>query len=90
MKQYPLECPFERRAFHVAGPFPETNANIKYIVVVMNNFSKRAITVADGERTGSDGFELLLEIQSDQEFFKKLCDSLGLGKVQRYVLCPVI
>lgn len=40
MKLYNVGSPFERIAIDVAGPFPETEAGNKYIVVVMDYFSK--------------------------------------------------
>jgi transposase InsO family protein len=40
MKQYNVGLPFERIAIDVAGPFPETDQGNKYILVVMDYFSK--------------------------------------------------
>lgn len=40
MKQYNVGAPFERIAIDVAGPFPTTTSNNKYILVAMDYFSK--------------------------------------------------
>ena len=40
MRQYNVGSPFERIAIDVAGPFPETDEGNKYIVVVMDYFTK--------------------------------------------------
>nr|WP_253310135.1 reverse transcriptase domain-containing protein [Rickettsia endosymbiont of Ceutorhynchus assimilis] len=40
MKQYNVGPPFERIAIDVAGPFPESERGNKYILVIMNYFSK--------------------------------------------------
>ena len=42
MRQYNVGSPFERIAIDVAGPFPESNQGNKYIVAVMDYFSKWA------------------------------------------------
>jgi hypothetical protein len=40
MKQSNVGAPFERIAFDIAGPFPITDSGNKYIMVVMDYFSK--------------------------------------------------
>jgi hypothetical protein len=40
MKQYNVGALFERIAFDIAGPFPVTDSGNKYIMVVMDYFSK--------------------------------------------------
>jgi transposase InsO family protein len=40
MKQYNVGTPFERIAFDIAGPFPVTDSGNKYIMVVIDYFSK--------------------------------------------------
>lgn len=40
MSQYNVEAPFERIAVDVAGPFPESNHGSKYVLVVIDYFSK--------------------------------------------------
>ena len=40
MKQYNVGAPFERITLDVAGPFPEIVSGNKYILVVMDYFSK--------------------------------------------------
>jgi hypothetical protein len=40
MKQYNVGAPFERIAFDIAGPFPVTDSGNKYIMVVIDYFSK--------------------------------------------------
>jgi hypothetical protein len=40
MKQRNVGAPFERIAFDIAGPFPITDSGSKYIMVVMDYFSK--------------------------------------------------
>ena len=40
MKQYNAGAPFERVAMDVAGPFPMSKQGNKYVLVVMDYFSK--------------------------------------------------
>ena len=40
MKQYNSDAPFERVAINVAGPFPISKLGNKYVLVVMDYFSK--------------------------------------------------
>ena len=40
MQQYNVGAPFERIAMDVAGPFPITDNGNKYVLVVMDYFSK--------------------------------------------------
>jgi len=40
MQQYLVGAPFERVALDIAGPFPESNCGNKYVLVVMDYFSK--------------------------------------------------
>ncbi|MCD1431043.1 DDE-type integrase/transposase/recombinase [Klebsiella pneumoniae] len=77
MRQYNVGSPFERIAVDVAGPFPETSAGNKYILVVMDYFSKwveayalknqEAETVADVlVKEWVCRFGVPLELHSDQ------------------------
>jgi hypothetical protein len=40
MQQYNVGAPFERIAMDVAGPFPTSDSGNKYVLVVMDYFSK--------------------------------------------------
>ncbi|VEN40030.1 unnamed protein product [Callosobruchus maculatus] len=77
MRQYNVGSPFERIAIDVAGPFPESEAGNKYIVVVIDYFSKwveayalpnqEAATVADAlVKDWICRFGVALELHSDQ------------------------
>lgn len=77
MRQYNVGSPFERIAIDVAGPFPETDVGNKYIVVVMDYFSKwveayalpnqEAATIADAlVQNWICRFGVPLELHSDQ------------------------
>jgi hypothetical protein len=77
MRQYNVGSPFERIAIDVAGPFPESDQGNKYIVVVMDYFSKwaeayalpnqEAATVADVlVKEWICRFGVPLELHSDQ------------------------
>ena len=77
MRQYNVGSPFERIAIDVAGPFPETDGGNKYIIVVMDYFSKWveayalpnqvASTVADAlVKDWICRFGVPLELHSDQ------------------------
>lgn len=77
MRQYNVGSPFERIAIDVAGPFPETGHGNKYIVVVMDYFTKwveayalpnqEAATIADVMvKEFVSRFGVPLELHSDQ------------------------
>ena len=77
MKQYNVGLPFERIAIDVAGPFPETDLGNKYILVVMDYFSKwpEAFALPNQEATTISRtlvnevfsrFGVPLELHSDQ------------------------
>jgi transposase InsO family protein/predicted aspartyl protease len=77
MQQYNVGSPFERIAIDIAGPFPETDHQNKYILVVMDYFSKwveayalpnqEATTVADVlVKEWICRFGVPLELHSDQ------------------------
>lgn len=53
MKRYNVGLPFERIDIVVASPFPETKKGNKFILVVMNDFSKwsEVFVVTDQEVT---------------------------------------
>ncbi|KAJ8983250.1 hypothetical protein NQ317_008860 [Molorchus minor] len=90
MRQYNVGSPFERIAIDVAGPFPESNDGNKYIVVVMDYFSKwveayalpnqEASTIADVlVKEWICRFGVPLELHSDQDYYQL---------VLVYTLCP--
>lgn len=77
MRQYNVGSPFEKIALDISGPYPESNKGKKYILVVMDYFTKwveayaipnqEATTVADvliGEFISR--FGVPLELHSDQ------------------------
>jgi transposase InsO family protein len=77
MKQYNVGAPFESTAFDIAGPFPVTDSGNKYIMVVMDYFSKwseayglpnqEAVTVSrDMMENWICRYGLPLEMHSDQ------------------------
>ena len=41
LQRYDVGCPMERIALDVMGPFPETDAGNKYILVILDYFTKR-------------------------------------------------
>lgn len=77
MKQYNVGSPFERIALDIAGPFPTTENKNKYMLVVMDYFTKwvevyaipnqEAATVADVlVKEFICRYGVPLEIHSDQ------------------------
>lgn len=77
MRQYNVGSPLERVAIDVAGPFPETDAGNKYILVAMDYFTKwteayaipnqEAVTIAKVLVTEFfSRFGVPLELHSDQ------------------------
>lgn len=77
LKTYNVGAPFERVAVDVAGPFPTTDNRNKFILVVMDYFSKwvkvyalpnqKAVTIADVlVKQFVSRFGVPLELDSDQ------------------------
>ncbi|VEN42942.1 unnamed protein product [Callosobruchus maculatus] len=104
MRQYNVGSPFERIAIDVAGPFPESEAGNKYIVVI-DYFSKwveayalpnqEAATVADAlVKDWICRFGVPLELHSDQgrnfesALFQNVCKTLGIRKTRTTALHP--
>ncbi|KAI5753631.1 hypothetical protein M8J77_001985 [Diaphorina citri] len=77
LQKYVVGAPFERIAMDVAGPFPETNNGNRYILVIMDYFSKwpEAFAIPNQEATTVadclinhwvSRFGVPLELHSDQ------------------------
>ncbi|KAI5743998.1 hypothetical protein M8J77_024652 [Diaphorina citri] len=77
LQKYVVGAPFERIAIDVAGPFPETNNGNRYILVIMDYFSKwpEAFAIPNQEATTVadclinhwvSRFGVPLELHSDQ------------------------
>ncbi|KAJ8942792.1 hypothetical protein NQ318_013007 [Aromia moschata] len=83
MRQYNVGSPFERIAIDVAGPFPETDNGNKYIVVVMDYFSKLPLPFQTKRLTVADAL-----IKDWICRFGNVCRTLDIRKTRTTALHP--
>ncbi|GBM73782.1 Transposon Ty3-I Gag-Pol polyprotein [Araneus ventricosus] len=100
LQRYNVGAPFERMALDILGPFPVTTKGNRYVLVLMDYFTKwpEAIPIPDQERTivriwiSCYGVPVILHSDQGTNFnstlFTKLCKLLGILKTRTTALHP--
>ena len=93
LQQYEVGCPMERITLDFMGPFPETKAGNRHVVVVMDYFTKWLEAYAlPNQEASTSRYGVLVEIHSDEgrnfesTVFTEMCQVLGIHKTMTDLL----